>query len=116
LVLALAGIRRLVVQIEATEKDDLILLRGLHPVCRYRANLAQIRQSRPESGFGFRVNVSETFSVVPSSLGFSLPPKYAYHSYLTQCIHQLLLESQSPHKTVNLIFELVIVNKKLTIL
>ena len=36
-------------------------------------------------------------------------------SYLTQCIHQLVLESQLPHKTVNLMFELVTVNNKLTI-
>ena len=35
--------------------------------------------------------------------------------YLTQCIHSLALESQISHKSVNLIFELVIVNNKLTI-
>ena len=33
-----------------------------------------------------------------------------------QCLHCLVLERQLPHKTVNLIFELAIVNKKLTIL
>jgi hypothetical protein len=36
--------------------------------------------------------------------------------YLTRCVHQLVLESQLTHKTVNLIFQLVIVNNKLTIL
>jgi len=33
----------------------------------------------------------------------------------TQCFHYLVLESQPPHKIVNLIFKLVIVNNKLTI-
>jgi len=37
------------------------------------------------------------------------------HSYLTQRIDRLVLESQLPHKTVNLIFPLVIVINKLTI-
>ena len=36
--------------------------------------------------------------------------------YLTECIYYLVLESQPPHKTVNLIFQLVIVKNKLTIL
>ena len=36
--------------------------------------------------------------------------------YLTKCIHQLVLESQLPHKTVNLVFELEILNNELTIL
>ena len=31
-------------------------------------------------------------------------------SYLTQCIKQLVLESQLPHKTVNLFFQFVSVN------
>ena len=35
--------------------------------------------------------------------------------YLTQSVYQLVLESQLSHKTVNLIFQLVIVNNKLTI-
>ena len=34
---------------------------------------------------------------------------------LTQCIHLLVLESQLPHKTVNSIFPLAIVNNKVTI-
>ena len=37
-------------------------------------------------------------------------------SYLTQCIHLSVSESQLPHKTVNFIFWLVIINKKSTIL
>jgi hypothetical protein len=36
--------------------------------------------------------------------------------YLTQCIYELVLDSQLPHKTVKLIFQLVKVNNKLTIL
>ena len=36
---------------------------------RGRANMAQIRQSRPDSGLGFQVNVLQPFRVVPSSLG-----------------------------------------------
>ena len=34
--------------------------------------------------------------------------------YLTQCIHALVSESQHPHKIVNLISQLVIVNNRLT--
>ena len=36
---------------------------------RCRANMAHIRQSRPDSGLGFQVDVLEPFHVVPSSLG-----------------------------------------------
>ena len=42
-----------------------------------------------------------------------LPPRS--EAYRTQCIYQLVLESQLPHKTGNLIFELVIENNKQTI-
>ena len=31
--------------------------------------MAHVKQSRPDSGLGFQVNVIETFRVVPSSLG-----------------------------------------------
>jgi len=34
-----------------------------------RANMAHIRQSRPDSGCGFQVKVLKTFQVFPSSLG-----------------------------------------------
>ena len=34
--------------------------------------------------------------------------------YLTQCIDQMVFESQFPHKTVNLLLQLVIVNNELT--
>ena len=40
---------------------------------RCRANMAHLRQSRPESGLGFQVNVLKTFQAVPSSLGSSFP-------------------------------------------
>ena len=36
---------------------------------RCRANMAHIRQSRPDSGLGFQVHVLTLFEVVPSSLG-----------------------------------------------
>ena len=36
-------------------------------------------------------------------------------SYLSQCIHQLDLESQLLHKTADLIFGLVVVSNELTI-
>ena len=43
-------------------------------------------------------------------------PKWtATDPLLTQCIHSSVLESQPPHKIVNLISWSVIVNKKLTI-
>ena len=38
-----------------------------------------------------------------------------YQSYLTRSINQMVLENQLPHKTVNLVFKLVIVQNKLTI-
>jgi len=43
-------------------------LATLHPN-RCRANVARIRQSRPDSGLGCQVKVREPFQVVPSSLG-----------------------------------------------
>ena len=39
-----------------------------------------------------------------------------FRFYLTQCINQMVLESQLPPKNVNLWFQLVTVNNKLTIL
>jgi len=36
---------------------------------RCRANMAHIRQSRPDSGLGFQTKVIVTFEVVPSSPG-----------------------------------------------
>ena len=44
------------------------------------------------------------------------PAGAACRVYLAQCIHELVLKSQLPHKTVNLIFHLVIVNNKFTAL
>ena len=37
------------------------------------------------------------------------------HVYLTECVHAVVLESQPPHKAVNLISQLVIVNNMLII-
>ena len=39
-----------------------------------------------------------------------------FHCYLTECVNQMAWESQLPQKNVNLFFQLVIVNNKLTIL
>ena len=36
---------------------------------RYRANLAHVRQPRPDFGLGVRVKVLHTLKVAPSSLG-----------------------------------------------
>jgi len=36
---------------------------------RCRANMAHMRQSRPDSGLGFQVKVLETFELASSSLG-----------------------------------------------
>ena len=44
--------------------DVVVLLRP----GRRRANMAHIRQSRPDSGLGVQVKVLETFQIVPSSL------------------------------------------------
>ena len=38
------------------------------------------------------------------------------HVYLTQCVDQMVLESQLPHKIVSILFKLATVNKRLTIL
>ena len=39
-----------------------------------------------------------------------------YQSHLTECIYQLVLESQLPHKIVNLLFTITSCNIKLTVL
>ena len=50
---------------------------GVVPVLRIlihcRANVARVRQTRPDSGLRFQVNVLETFTVFPSSLGGGTP-------------------------------------------
>jgi len=38
-------------------------------VVRFLANMANIRQSRPDSGLGYKVKDLKTFEVVPSLLG-----------------------------------------------
>ena len=40
----------------------------------------------------------------------------AQQCFLTQCINQMVLESQLPHKIMNLLFHLIIVLHKLMIL
>jgi len=39
--------------------------------CRCTANMAHVRQSRPDSGLGFQLKVLKPFEAVPSSLGRS---------------------------------------------
>ena len=40
-----------------------------HTRTHWRANMAHMRQSRPDSGLGVQVKVLEAFQVVPSLLG-----------------------------------------------
>ena len=60
-----------------------------HPGVRGRANMTHVKETRPDFDFGFHVKVHK----------HSIAGRY----HVTQCIHQLVLESQLPHKTVNLI-------------
>ena len=90
---------------------------------RCRAKIAHIRQSRPDSGLGFRVKVLKTFEVVPSSLGSGRVREWlddqggvlpedtvaavAGGSDGTEFVsHKVFLKSfcksQFPHKSVNL--------------
>ena len=57
-------------------------------------------------------------TTLKQSYFFSRGSHYCKHqrTCLTQCIYQIVLESQLPHTIVKLIFELVLVNNKLTIL
>ena len=59
--------------LELLEVDECVVVfcgvgQGVFSV-RCLANMAHIRQSRPESGLGFQVNVLQLLQVVPSSLG-----------------------------------------------
>ena len=49
---------------------------GPFPELRCRANMAQIRQSRPNSGLGVEVKVLRTFYGVSSSLGSGLVARF----------------------------------------
>ena len=53
------------------------------------------------------------FKVLESRRGVLLPPS---RFYLTECIHQLVLENHPPLKTVTLLFTLTDLNIKLTTL
>jgi hypothetical protein len=70
-------------------------------------------------GFGFRISGfwGVGFRVYAYLLHRLAPRRRLLRGcYLTQCIHWLILESQIPHKTVNLTFWLGIVSNELTIL
>ena len=41
--------------------------------------------------------------------------KHRVRAYLTQCIHELVLESQLPHKIVNLLFTIADSSIRLTV-
>ena len=58
-----------------------------------------------------RITSSSPRRTLPPRLS---PPHLRPRPYLTQCIYSLFLKGQLPHETVNLIFELVLVNNKLT--
>ena len=51
-----------------------LLTRGVVCASRCQANMAHMRQSRPDSGLGFQIKVLKTFSVVPSWLGREAHP------------------------------------------
>ena len=69
------------------------------------------------SGLGvkFRLGVSGPFATNPPEAS-PTHPDLSHHSCLTECIFLLVLESELPHKTVNLVFKSVIVKTKSTIL
>jgi len=101
------------------------LLRGANRRFRSRANVAHSRQSRPDSGLGFQAKVVKTFQGVPSSLECSYPEPLRNHRAprpfpqgANLISHKLFIESfrksPFPHKSVNLIFILVIVKDELT--
>ena len=73
--------------------------------------------ARTTSGLSFQRN-RHSWKRVNSSLlvvGGPEGPRPKPTSYLTRCIDQMVLEGQLLHKIVNLLFQLVIVNDKLTI-
>ena len=47
---------------------------------RFRANVAHIRQSRPDSGLGFQVKGSKPLYVAPSSLGSGRPEDLVFNA------------------------------------
>jgi hypothetical protein len=70
---------------------------------RCRANMPHARESRPHSDASFQAKALSTFRAGPERRpGRTRPPEALAHSDLTQCIKQLVLESQLRHNTVNL--------------
>ena len=65
-------------------------------------------------GFGFRV--SGLPRATRGGARRRPPPALHFRVYLTRCVHQMALDSRHPHKFVNLLFSLVIVHNKMTIL
>ena len=59
-----------------------------------RANMAHIRQSRPDSGFGFHIRVLQTFQGVPLLLGSSL-------STVGNCILESRLEMSGTSQVIS---------------
>ena len=54
-----------------------------------RANMARLRQSRPDSGIGSQVK------------GLNIAEVVSTRSDLTECIHKLIFDSQPPPRLVN---------------
>jgi hypothetical protein len=71
--------------------------------------------SGPDSVPKFAAQTAIKLTACPGKLTFD-EKSLVHRVYLTQHIYQTGLESQLPHKTVNLTFKLVIVNTKLKIL
>ena len=79
---------------------------------RFRANPAHIRQSGPDSGPGSQSNAPKTFQVGPSSLGSENPtpnPELVSQNVFIKSFSKC----QIPHKFVNLLCMLVIMQDKL---
>ena len=61
--------------------------------------MARIRQSRPDSGLDFQIQVFQTFQIVASSL--EMMGEFGEH--LGGIVGRLVSESQLPQKTVNVL-------------
>ena len=55
---------------------------GTYTTVKARANMAHIRQSRPDSGLGLQIKVRKTFKGVPSSLGTTQTPMWGHSRFV----------------------------------
>ena len=63
--------------------------RDVRTLCR--ANIAHIKQSRPDYGFGFQGKILKIFPVVPSSLGSGNHCKVCDQDEIVQCLRSAIL-------------------------